>query len=59
VRIVRVNGIEVIAVTDTYELYNPGSRVYQEMNESSFQMAIIGKDGKRQVHLMRTPILRK
>ncbi|WP_147367904.1 aspartyl protease family protein [Fibrisoma montanum] len=48
-RIVSVNGNEVSAVTNACDLYSPTSRIYQEMNEKTLRMELVGKSGKRQV----------
>ncbi len=58
-RIVNVNDIEVSAVTDPCGVYNPASHIYQEMNANALRMEIIGKSGKRQVHLTKASILPK
>ncbi|MGM9511605.1 PDZ domain-containing protein [Larkinella sp. GY13] len=58
-RIVRVNDSEVSAVTDLCGVYNPASQIYQAMNTNALSLEIIGKSGKRQVHLTKTLILPK
>ena len=58
-RIVSVNGNEIVAVTNSCDLFSPSSQIYQAMNTNTLNLEIIGKSGKRQVQLTKAPILFK